>query len=511
MLKMKSLKVTQIALSLPLFYTVSVLANPSNTATQLQAGSLETVVSATTTLVQDAEPLTSQQIAVETQLAEQQLAEEQKIEAERLAAEKQALAEQELSNRIGDTRLQFKSAVAKIYAENNFQLLWIDKTAEKQFLREYASVVASGISKETFEALARIDESEEDSLVRDILLTDTFLDYLYYAKNVSKSAQKWLYSANSYKAMQPKDEHINNWLSAVNENKMSEFLATLSTQNNWYKQTLNALTALVKEDADKTALSKMYKMAINAQRLRVIPEFKDGLFVNIPSYQLEYYRDGQLVLTSRVIVGKKARKTPVMYSKLSNVVVNPPWNAPVRLINEDIIPKVRKDPSYIYRNGYTIIDGKGNSVDPYTIDWENMTAKKFPYRLRQAPGDSALGNFKFNMPSSDAIYLHDTPNRGLFGKKDRALSSGCVRVEKSDQLATILLKEAGWSEERKRSVLQSRKTTSANVASDNPVFLYYVTMWVNKGQTHTLPDIYGYDSTPNFSYVNWKIVGKYLN
>ena len=115
--------------------------------------------------------------------------------------------------------------------------------------------------------------------------------------------------------------------------------------------------------------------------LRILPVFQNGIFVNIPSYQLTYYRDGEVVLNSRVIVGKSERKTPVMFSRLSNVVVNPPWNAPTRLINEDIIPKVRKDPSYIYRNGYTIIDGNGNTIDPYTIDWENMTAKKFPYRF----------------------------------------------------------------------------------------------------------------------------------
>ena len=114
------------------------------------------------------------------------------------------------------------------------------------------------------------------------------------------------------------------------------------------------------------------------------------------------------------------------------------------------------------------------------------------------------------MPSSDAIYLHDTPKRSLFGKKNRALSSGCVRVEKSDELATILLKEAGWSADRKQRVLDSRKTTSANIQSDNPVYLYYVTAWVDNGKTHMLPDIYGYDRAQNLSYVNWDVIRKYL-
>ena len=145
-----------------------------------------------------------------------------------------------------------------------------------------------------------------------------------------------------------------------------------------------------------------------------------------------------------------------MYSKLSNVVVNPPWNAPIRLINEDLLPKMKADPNYITEHNYSILDNQGNVVDPASIDWESI-GNKFPYRVRQAAGDSALGNYKFNMPSSDAIYLHDTPNHGLFNRKNRALSSGCVRIEKSDQLASILLKEAGWTETRKNTVLASKK------------------------------------------------------
>ncbi|PJG86623.1 L,D-transpeptidase [Conservatibacter flavescens] len=261
---------------------------------------------------------------------------------------------------------------------------------------------------------------------------------------------------------------------------------------------------------DKVSTAQLYKLAINAQRLRVIPDFNDGIFVNIPSYQLQYYRDGNLVLQSRVIVGKDARRTPVMYSELSNVVVNPPWNTPARLVNEDIIPRARKDPSYLERRGYTILDKQGRAINPNSLDWSKIDPKKFPYRLRQRPGDSALGNYKFNMPSSDAIFLHDTPSRGLFNQKNRALSSGCVRVEKSDELATILLKEAGWSDSRKKNVLASKKTTSAPVKSHNPVYLYYVTAWVDNGTLHTLPDIYKYDVTPNLSHINWQTVNKYL-
>lgn len=477
--------------------------------------------------------LATQQIEQQKREEEARLEAERLAEEQRLAQEKQLQAETKLAELLQgkEQLLQLKSPVAKIYAENNYQHLWADKTVEKAFLKEYAALVASGISVRSAKSLALIDElSSGDALHYDIALTDAFLDYLYYTTNVANSAQSWLYTTNNYKAITPSEFHIANWLSAVKNNDVLSFWNQISMTNRRYQQTLDYLTLTLfsppqaeaesEKDGKKSKKQKpkvkvdpikeAYKLAINTQRLRIIPDFENGIFVNIPSYQLNYYRDGQLVLNSRVIVGKNERRTPVMYSKLSNVVVNPPWNAPTRLINEDIIPKVKLDPSYLERNGYSIIDSRGNVVNPYSIDWASIGAK-FPYRLRQKAGDnSALGRYKFNMPSSDAIYLHDTPNRGLFGKENRALSSGCVRVEKSDALATILLKESGWTDNRKQKVLQSQKTTSVNVSSDNPVYLYYVTAWVENGKLHRLKDIYGYDSVKNLSFINWDLVKKYI-
>ena len=472
--------------------------------------------------------LATQQMELEKQAEAARLEAERKAEEERLAIERQKQAEAKLTETIGEVPLQFRSDVAKIYNDGAYALLWQDKEARKQFLREYAAMVASGISPRSAKSLEAISNADEaNNPLYDILLTDAFLDYMYYAANVSQSAQNWLYSARRYKAAKPADLQIEQWLNAVKNGQSLSFINQISSPNALYKQTIDGFVSLLlaptaeqdnndvsnnkkkKNKKRKDPLADLYKLAINAQRLRVIPEFHNGIFVNIPSYQLNYYRDGQLVLDSRVIVGTQRRKTPVMYSKLSDVVVNPPWNAPPRLINEDIIPRVKNDPSYLSRNGYSIIDSRGKSVDPYSIDWTTMG--KFPYRLRQAAGDnSALGRYKFNMPSSDAIYLHDTPKRSLFNKKNRALSSGCVRVEKSDELATMLLAEAGWSADKKQRVLKSRRTTSANILSDNPVYLYYVTTWIDNGTTHTLPDIYGYDKTPNLNYVNWDVVRKYL-
>ncbi|ABR74451.1 L,D-transpeptidase [Actinobacillus succinogenes] len=450
-----------------------------------------------------------------TQQVEQQKREEaerleavRKAEEERLAQEKQRQAEEKLSSIIGVRPLQFKSTVAKIYADREYELLWTDSAAEKQFLHEYAAMVASGISVRSARSLDLI-AVETDKQIYDILLTDAFLDYLYYSKNVTQSAQNWLYSVNGYQAGTPADEDIALWLEAVKNNENLNYINGLHANNSLYQQTVNLIAGNL-NSVNKVPVNDNYKLAINAQRLRIIPDFYNGIFVNIPSYQLNYYRNGRLTLNSRVIVGKNNRRTPVMYSKLSNVVVNPPWNAPTRLINEDIIPKVKRDPNYLVRHGYSIIDGKGNTVNPYNINWGSI-GNKFPYRLRQAAGDnSALGRYKFNMPSSDAIYLHDTPNHALFNNKNRALSSGCVRVDKSDQLASILLSEAGWSSDKKQRVLNSKKTTSAPILSDNPVYLYYVTTWVENGKVQSVPDIYGYDRVGHPDYVNWNTIQKYL-
>ncbi|WP_431222931.1 L,D-transpeptidase [Serratia sp. L9] len=242
-------------------------------------------------------------------------------------------------------------------------------------------------------------------------------------------------------------------------------------------------------------------LALNIQRLRILPGHVDtGIMVNIPNYSLTYYLNGNEVLSSRVIVGRPSRKTPLMSSALNNVVVNPPWNVPTKLIREDIVPKAMHDASYFQRHGYRVFSGWSNDaevIDPAMIDWSMISPRNFPYRIQQAPGTSnSLGRFKFNMPSSDAIYLHDTPNHGLFQKDIRALSSGCVRVNKASDLANMLLQDAGWNNTRVSSTLKQGNTTYVNIRQHIPVQLYYLTAWVSEdGKPQFRTDIYNYDAT----------------
>ncbi|MEQ5044208.1 L,D-transpeptidase [Providencia manganoxydans] len=244
-------------------------------------------------------------------------------------------------------------------------------------------------------------------------------------------------------------------------------------------------------------------MALNIQRLRIIPDSNGtGILVNIPSFSLNFYLNDEIILDSKVIVGRPDRKTPIMSSALNNVVINPPWSVPTSMARKDIAPKGKQDPSYFSRKGYTVYSGWGQDsfeIDPYSIDWEQISPANFPYRIRQAPGPTnSLGRYKFNMPSSDAIYLHDTPNHSLFNRSARAISSGCVRVNKANELASILLGDAGWEQKRIDGAIKEGSTRYVNIPDRIPVYLYYQTAWVDKDQQPQYrADIYQYDNSIN--------------
>ena len=245
-------------------------------------------------------------------------------------------------------------------------------------------------------------------------------------------------------------------------------------------------------------------LALNIQRLRLLPgTLSTGIMVNIPAYSLVYYQNGNQVLASRVIVGRPDRKTPMMSSALNNVVVNPPWNVPPTLARKDILPKLWNDPGYLERHGYTVMRGWNSkeTIDPWQVDWATITASNLPFRFQQAPGArNSLGRYKFNMPSSDAIYLHDTPNHNLFQKDTRALSSGCVRVNKASELANMLLQDAGWNDTRISDALKQGDTRYVNIRQNIPVNLYYLTAFVGPdGRTQYRTDIYNYDLTARSS------------
>jgi L,D-transpeptidase YcbB len=207
---------------------------------------------------------------------------------------------------------------------------------------------------------------------------------------------------------------------------------------------------------------------------------------------------GRALLDMPVVVGRPDRQTPMMRLRLNAVQLNPPWGVPERNAKEDLLPKFRRNARAMAEKGfrlYAVVDGERVEVDPLSVDWRAVGRERFPYIVRQDAGAAnALGRIKFIMPNTEDIFMHDTPDRYLFGRPERALSSGCIRLERPLDLLDVTLEgTAGWDRARATAVLASRATTSIPLARPLPVRLHYTTVVVEGTEVRVRPDIYGLD------------------
>jgi murein L,D-transpeptidase YcbB/YkuD len=261
------------------------------------------------------------------------------------------------------------------------------------------------------------------------------------------------------------------------------------------------------------ALSKQRRLqmlALNGERMRLWQIREPSmLIVNIPNFKLDLWLDNKHVLDSRVIVGKPTRPTPLMNTKMQSVVLNPHWNVPTSIMRKDIIPKAKYDRGYLSRNNFKIIRNWQTSeiIPTSAINWRRVSSKSFPYRLQQKPGKrNALGRYKFIIKNKQAIFLHDTPSKRLFNRTERALSSGCVRVQAAEKLASVLLKYDGFSNKRWNKLRSRRKTQTLPLGQTLPVQFIYQTAWVDKdNKIQYRNDIYDHDKVGHMSQNESKI------
>lgn len=206
------------------------------------------------------------------------------------------------------------------------------------------------------------------------------------------------------------------------------------------------------------------------------------LLVNIPAFEMVLVDKGQAVLHSRVIVGKSYRQTPIMSGAISNVVINPTWTVPRTLLRQDVLPHVRKDGRYLAEKQFDIFDYQGQKQDLPPEEWQTLAHTRFPYKLVQRPGEhNSLGRYKFHFNNDSNIYLHDTPTPELFAHAERALSSGCIRIEKITQLAqwfatNLVNDKRTWQ----RLQGSKHKTQWFSLSHTLPVHLVYWTAWVDE-------------------------------
>ncbi len=243
-------------------------------------------------------------------------------------------------------------------------------------------------------------------------------------------------------------------------------------------------------ELNKSYQEKFYSILANLDRWRWYPRNfgKNYIIVNIPNYKLRYYTKKDTIRYN-VIVGKKARKTPVFNADIKYLVFNPKWYIPPTIKKEDIIPAAIKNPSSITRKNITIYDKSGKRMHPDSIQWNS----KYPstYRYVQSSGRrNALGLLKIIFPNKFSVFLHDTNHRSLFKKNYRARSSGCVRVENPFKLAGEILR---WETSKIDSIIKKRATKRIYLEQKTTVYMLYWSIVFNNNTPNFIHDVYKFD------------------
>ncbi len=246
---------------------------------------------------------------------------------------------------------------------------------------------------------------------------------------------------------------------------------------------------------------KIAKIILSLERLRWLPQDLKSkyIFINQAFYETWMMQDGEEIYRSDVIVGKSIHQTAVFNDEMEKVVLNPRWYVPRSIIYNEMMPKLSYNPYYLEDQGYEVRDIKGRQVNSTAINWSQFGEKNIPYNVIQPPGPkNALGRVKFLFPNQHAIYMHDTPARSLFKKDNRALSHGCVRVQKPMKFAEIILKTEGWTPARIAAAIASGKNQTVFLSKKIPVYLGYYTAWAdNDGNVRLKDDVYGRDRVLN--------------
>jgi murein L,D-transpeptidase YcbB/YkuD len=248
-----------------------------------------------------------------------------------------------------------------------------------------------------------------------------------------------------------------------------------------------------------TAEERLAQLQLNAQRIQTLATALNNsgryVVVNIPAASIEAIESGVVAQRHTAVVGRIDRPSPILDAKITQVNFNPYWHVPKSLIEKDLITYMNNDPNYLTKFNIHIYDGKGREIQPTEIDWSTNDAVN--YSFRQDPGaENSLGHCRINFPNKYDVYLHDTPSKSLFAENARFHSSGCVRVEGVDELATWLLgPNGGWDLPAVDAVFNSNEQLNVNIKSPTPIHTTYVTAWANKqGTVSFRDDVYEFDS-----------------
>ena len=254
------------------------------------------------------------------------------------------------------------------------------------------------------------------------------------------------------------------------------------------------------DDADaKPASDKEIKrIIINMERWRWLPEDLGSVYVwnNSPEFMLYVVKDSKTIYADKTLVGTSKYATPVFDADMTSIIFNPDWIAPETVLVENLLPPLRDGNYSILKVHKLSVSYNGKPVDPRSIDWGRVNIKAFTFTQKSGP-DNVLGKVKFWFPNPHTVYMHDTLayRKKYFGKPVRAIGHDCVRMEKPEGFAAVLLAEGkGWSADQVKEQWDNGVNSAVTLDRPIPVHMTYFTVVVDEnGRVSTFADLYGFD------------------
>ncbi len=275
--------------------------------------------------------------------------------------------------------------------------------------------------------------------------------------------------------------------------------AVITYQKRYLLEVTGMVDKIVTYYLNQPVSTNIQAIITNLDKTKLYPkQFEDEYVeVNIPDFNLRYYRNGKKIMKKGIVVGRIDRPTPLFSDNIRFMVLNPTWTIPDNLIKRDLIHVLREQPMYLEENNIHVFAGNREiQVTQEMLDPYEKSEKQVPYRFVQFPGETnALGRVKFMFPNKYDVYLHDTDNKSLLDRRYKIYSSGCMRVEQPFDLVNILLDhtKGNYSKSKIDEILESNTPATINLTKPIPVHIIYFTVYEEDGLAYFKNDIYLYD------------------